>query len=201
MKILKLYQQKPLRLGHKKASKNKLVKLEDKGQLNLFKKKAPKIFSMAEELSPFELAFKQDEQNNDGAKKAYLKAIEKEDRVADAYCNLGIIEAKSGHDVQAIDYFSQALTLFPRHFEAHFNLGNIYFDNENYALARLHYETAIGLNPDDANVYYNLGLVLALQEDITGAINSLSTYVSMVKETDAAPANELIATLKLSNKN
>lgn len=196
--ILKLHQQKPLRLGHKKVSKNKLSKLEDEGQLNLFKKKKAKIISMGEGLSPFDLAFKQDEQNSESARKSYLKAIEEEDRIADAYCNLGIIEAKSANDVKAIDYFSQALLHSPRHYEAHFNLANIYFDNENYPLAKLHYQTAIEIEPNDANVYYNLGLVLALQEEIIESIDSLSNYVSLVKENEATKAKELITTLKLS---
>lgn len=199
-KILKLHQQKPLRLGHKKVNKNKLSKLEDKGQLNLFKKKVPKILSIEEDLSPFEFAFKRDENNDKGAKEAYLQAIAKKDRAADAYCNLGIIEAKSGHDIKAIDYFSQSLALAARHFEAHFNMANIYFDNENYPLAKLHYKTALELEPDDPNVYYNLGLVYALQEEVTAAIEVLSTYVTMVKEHDAAKANELISNLKLSSE-
>ena len=145
--ILKLHQQKPLRLGHKKVNKNKLSKLEDEGQLNLFKKKVPKILSMGEELSPFELAFKHDENNAEGARKAYLKAIKKNDRVADAYCNLGIILSQKDEPAKAIDYLTKSLKENPRHFEAHYNLANVYFDQGNFELAKMHFEVAIEIEP------------------------------------------------------
>jgi Flp pilus assembly protein TadD len=200
MKILKLHQDKPTRLGHKKAKKDQLGKMEAEGQMNLFRKPSPKIISMQPKLSLFEQALQYDENDNDNARKIYMDAIENNDRKADALCNLGIIEAKDGNDVKAIDCFSKALIEDARHFEAHFNLGNIYFDNENYPLARLHYQTALEIEPGDANIYYNLGLVQALQEDIKSSIESLSTYAQMVNKDEAVKANALISQLSMSNK-
>lgn len=200
MNIFKLHQQQPARLGHKKASRNKQGKMEDEGQLNLFRKRVPKIISMPEKLSPFEQAFKDDESGSKNAKKAYLRAIEENDCKADALCNLGIIEAKEGRDVKAIDCFSRALAEEPRHFEAHFNLANIYFDNENYPLAGLHYKTALEIDPNDPNIYFNLGLVQAIQEDTNSAIRSLTTYAGMVSRNDAEKANILITQLAQSKK-
>jgi len=198
--IFKLHQDKPTRLGHKKAKKDNQGTMEAEGQLNLFLKPSLKIISMPKKLSPFEQAFQDDENGNSKARKAYLKAIENNDRKADALCNLGIIEAKDAHDVKAIDCFSQALIEEPRHFEAHFNLANIYFDNENYPLANLHYKTALEIDPDDPNIYFNLGLVQALQEDIKASIESLYTYANMVNKDEAIKANELISQLSLSGK-
>jgi len=200
MNIFKLHPHKPTRLGHKKAKKNNQGKMEAKGQLNLFQKPSPKIIPMSKKLGPFEQALQHDENGNNNARKAYVKAIEDNDRKADALCNLGIIEAKDGHDVRAIDCFSRALIEEPRHFEAHFNLANIYFDNENYPLANLHYKTAMEVDPDDPNIYFNLGLVQALQEDIKEAIDSLSIYANMVNKDEAQKANELISQLSLSGK-
>lgn len=200
MNIFKLHQQKPLRLGHKKASKNKQGKMEEEGQLNLFLKPSPKIISMPQKLGSFEQAFKYDENGNDNAKKAYLQAIEDNDHKADALCNLGIIEAKDGNDVKAIDCFAKALVEEPRHFEAHFNLANIYFDNENYPLANLHYKTALEIDPGDPNIYFNLGLVQALQENVKEAIDSLLTYSKMVGTKEAGRAINLVNQLKDSAK-
>jgi tetratricopeptide (TPR) repeat protein len=201
MKILKLHEHKPLRLGHKKVNKNKLYELENQGQLNLFKKpgKAIKILDFGKELTPFEIAFKADEAENESAPEAYLKSIEQKDRVADAYCNLGIIEAKKGNDIKAIDYFSRALINDARHYETHFNLANIYFDNGNLPLAKLHYQTAIEIEPNDPNIYFNLGLVQALSGDTEEALISLNRYVSMVDQEDSVIARDLIDQLTLSN--
>jgi len=198
--IFKLHQNKPTRLGHKKAKKNKNTQLEEKGQLNLFQKPVAKIFSLEKKLSPFEQAFISDEQGSSKAREYYLTAIDQNDHKADAYCNLGIIEASDGHYVKAIDHFSHALTIEPRHYEAHFNLANLYFDNDDLKLARLHYETAKEIEPNDPNIFFNLGLVQAMQEDIKGAIESLSIYSKMVGEKEALKANEIVNTLELTKK-
>lgn len=199
MKILKLHEHKPLRLGHKKVNKYKITRLENEGQLNLFNKSRsePKIFPMQEKANSFDIAYQKDEEENETAQQAYLKAIANNDRPEDAYCNLGIIEAKKGNDIKGIDYFSRALVIDPRHYEAHFNLANIYFDNENYTLAQLHYKTSLEIEPNDANIYFNLGLVQALMEEIKEAIASLKIFVSLVSEEEAQKANELIN--RLSN--
>lgn len=198
--IFKLHEHKPVRLGHKKAKNSKKQRMEEKGQLNLFEKKAAKIFSLEKKLSPFEQAFIFDEQGHSNARDSYLKAIEENDFPADAYCNLGIIEAHEGNYIKAIDYFSQALTIEPRHYEAHFNLANLYFDNDDLKLARLHYETAKQIEPDDPNIYFNLGLVQAMQEDIKGAIASLSAYSQMVGGQEALKTNDLLSNLSQSQK-
>ena len=200
MNILKLQQRKPARLGHKKARKNKLGKMEAEGQLNLFPRSSPKIISLTDKSGLFEQALLYDESENSKARKAYLEAIENNDRKADALCNLGILEAKDGQDIKAIDCFSKALIEDPRHFEAHFNLANIYFDNENYSLACLHYKTALEIEADDANTYFNLGLVQVLQGNVKEAIDSLSTYSKMVGTKDAAKAIDLVNQLSNTTK-
>ena len=198
--IFKLHKQKPVRLGHKKAKSNKRKQMEEEGQLNLFKKPSPQILSLPKKMSSFELAYLNDEQGNPNAKEAYLKAIEKGDYKADAYCNLGILESHDGNYIKAIDYFSQALTTDPRHYEAHFNLANLYFDNEDLKLAKLHYESAKSIEPDDANIYFNLGLVQAMIGDTSSAIKSLSTYSQMVGNKEAGKAIDLVSQLTHSQK-
>jgi len=198
--IFKLHKEKPVRLGHKKAKNSKKQQMEDKGQQNLFEKSSPQILSLPKKMSAFEQAYLNDEQGNPNAKEAYLKAIEKGDFKTDAYCNLGILEAHAGDYIKAIDYFSLALSTDPRHYEAHFNLANLYFDNEDLKLAKLHYETARSIEPDDANIYFNLGLVQAIIGDISSSIKSLSTYAQMVGNKEAGKAMALVSQLTHSQK-
>lgn len=84
MNIFKLHEQKPVRLGHKKANNDKKSKMEEKGQLNLFEKKPAKIFSIDKKLSAFEQAFVFDENGDTQARELYLKAIEENDCSADS---------------------------------------------------------------------------------------------------------------------
>ncbi|KAA3610700.1 MAG: tetratricopeptide repeat protein [Calditrichaeota bacterium] len=198
--IFKLHKEKPVRLGHKKAKSSKKQQMEDKGQQNLFEKPSPQILSLPKKMSAFEQAYLNDEQGNPNAKAAYLKAVESGDYKADAYCNLGILEAHEGDYVKAIDYFSLALATDPRHYEAHFNLANLYFDNENLKLAKLHYETAKNIEPEDPNIYFNLGLVQAMIGEISSAIKSLSTYSQMVGNKKAGKAIDLVSQLTHSQK-
>ena len=73
-------------------------------------------------LSPFEKALLLHERGESGAVDAYRAAIEAEDYVADAYCNLGILEHEAERVPRAFDCFTTALKHEPRHFETHFNL-------------------------------------------------------------------------------
>lgn len=83
---------------------------------------------------------------------------------ADAYCNLGIMETRAGRTARAFDCFTKSLAHDPRHFEAHYNLGNLYFEEDTLRLARLHYELAAEIDPNSPNLHFNLGLVLTLLE-------------------------------------
>ena len=84
----------------------------------------------------------QEKGDYEGAGDAYRAAIESEDYVADAYCNLGILEHEGGEVPRAFDCFATALKDDPRHFESHYNLATLYFETEDLRLARLHYELA-----------------------------------------------------------
>lgn len=196
-KILHLPAQSPARFGFKRARRRKMDRLEEHGQLNLFSRPA-RILSLAGEIGAFEEAFRLDEKGDDRAAEAYQHAIEEEDCVADAYCNLGILEFRAGRTSRAFDCFTKSLERDPRHFESHYNLGNLYFELGDLQLARHHYEIAAEIDPGFANLYFNLGLVLAILEDFEGAIKALNRYQELVPEEEAGKANELLATLKKS---
>src|SRR6267378_1909111 len=176
----------------KKGCKN----AENPNQLHLFTSPSAQILSLASEFGRFEQALMLDERGDLKAADLYLKAIEEQDCVADAYCNLGIIESKQGNTSKAFDCFTTSLKHDPRHSEAHYNLGNLYFDVNDFRLAQTHYEMAREVDPSFANVYFNLGLVQAINNDFHAAVSALSKYRELVSESEGRIAEELLQNLK-----
>ncbi|HNP17613.1 MAG TPA: tetratricopeptide repeat protein [Fulvivirga sp.] len=191
--------EEPVKLGFKKVRKSRRINLEDFGQLNMFDQQT-KVIALNTHDSYFEQALYFDEQGDELAKEYYWKAIKAGESVADAYCNLGIIESEIDN-VKAIDCFTKCLKEDPRHFEAHYNLANIYSEAGNLDLAKMHYNLAIKLEPDFGSAYYNLGLVLALKEEYEEAIDVLVRFKMMANDDQLGHANKLIETLKRTVNN
>jgi tetratricopeptide (TPR) repeat protein len=191
MKILKLPASDPQKFGPKRAQKKR--KLEEEGQLNLFSGRVLPFHVR----STFEEALRRDEKGDlDGARELYHQAIQKGDTIADAYCNLGIIESGAGNEAKAVNYLTLSLKSDPRHHEAHFNLANIYGEAGNPDLARLHYEIAIEIEPEFPNSYFNLGLLLATEHRYPQAVEALQTYCRLVSEKEQETALELLEKLR-----
>lgn len=145
------------------------------------------------QLSVFEEALLVDDQGDKKlARASYLKAIKEGDSIADAYCNLGILEWQDGNTTKAIDYFTQSLKNDPRHYESHYNLANLYAEVGNYSLAKIHYQIAIEIEPEFANSYFNLGLTLAMNKEFQEAVNILKRYRQMTPGEDHSQTDDLI---------
>ncbi len=188
-----------VKLGFKKARRRKKVNLEDFGQLNLFNSQAKeaKVISISIQENPFEKATEWDEAGNlTKAKEYYQRAIQKGESVADAFCNLGVIQSEEQAYSAAIDSFTRCLKEDPRHFEAHYNLGNVYSEIGNLSLAKVHYELCTAIEPGFASAYYNLGLSLALADDYEAAIIALQKYTQLTHESEHDSANKLIKSLQ-----
>ena len=152
----------------------------------------------------FEQALLFDERGDPKAAELYARAIEEQDCVADAYCNLGIIESQNGNTGKAFDCFTTSLKHDPRHSEAHYNLGNLYFDVNDFRLAQVHYEMASEVDSAFANAYFNLALVQAINNDFSAAVTALGKYQELVSEEEGRIAGELLQSLRKSlaaNKN
>jgi tetratricopeptide (TPR) repeat protein len=185
------------KFGYKRVRKRARA-AENPDQLNLFLQPTAQILNFAPELGCFEQALLLDERGDPKAAESYAKAIEEHDCVADAYCNLGIIESQKGHAAKAFDCFTTSLKHNPRHLEAHYNLGNLYFDVNDFRLAQVHYEMAGEVDPSFANVYFNLALVQAIKNDLGAAVDALTKYQELVSDDDARNADELLQNLKRS---
>jgi tetratricopeptide (TPR) repeat protein len=171
---------------------------DDPNQLDLFLPPPARIASFSPALSPFEQALLCDERGDAHAADLYARAIENQDCVADAFCNLGIIESKRGNTAKAFDCFTASLKHDPRHSEAHYNLANLYFEVNDFRLAQVHYEIAAEVDPTFANVYFNLALVQSLNSELAAAVATLTKYQQLAPADEARHADELLRNLRQS---
>lgn len=163
------------------------IEAELQGQLNLFR---PDVARLARLLTPFEEALLLHEQGDPKAAACYVEAIGEGDNVAEAYCNLAIINLEQGNTAKALDNFTLSLKSDPRHVEAHYNLGNLYYDAGELPLARLHYEAATQIEPGFSLVYFNLALVYHKLGEGAAASAALEKYMHL------EPDDEEIEALK-----
>jgi tetratricopeptide (TPR) repeat protein len=188
-KVVKFPIQPPEKFGFRPVRKKRETPPPKHGQLNLFL--GAKIVKL-NQLSAFEEALLLDERDDKSAKDHYLKAIKEGDSIADAYCNLGIIESKLRNYPKAIDAFTLSLKEDPRHFESHYNLANLYAELGNLPLAKVHYQMSINIEPEFPNSYFNLGLTLAMNQEINDGVQALLEYRRLTTAEDHAQVDELI---------
>ena len=188
----------PAKFGLKRVRRRKGK--ENPDQLDLFAAKDAAILTLPMPArSPFEDALIHDEEGEDEtARELYARAIAEGDCTADAHCNLGVIESKEGHASVAFGCFKEALKRDQQHWETHYNLGNLYFDSQEYRPARMHFELAAELEPSFRNIYFNLGLTLTIAEDYQASIDALSTYRELAPEAEGSHADDLLASLEAS---
>jgi tetratricopeptide (TPR) repeat protein len=183
------------KFGFKRVLRRKAARMEAEGQLNLFtapieeaaigfgRGRRSNVVRFPTAVSPFEEA---------------LQAITDGDSVADAYNNLGIIECRRGSVDKAFNCFTNALESDPRHFEAHYNVANLYFETGDLRLAKLHYGIAGEIRPTDPKLFFNLALLNTLKGDFRAAITALSIYRELAPRADDVPADELLGILRRS---
>lgn len=172
----------------------KQVEAELQGQLNLFRVETPSVTRL---LTPFEEALLLHEQGDTAAAEHYLEAIKEGDNVAEAYCNLGIINLERSQISSALDNFTLSLKNDPRHVEAHYNLANLYYDAGDLSLAKLHYEAAAQIEPGFSLVYFNLSLVYHKLGDLDSASATLEKYLQLEPDDeDLEVLNRLLKAMK-----
>ena len=179
----------PEKFGLQRARRKKEKEIKP-GQLPLFT--GGKVVRL-NQLSLFEEALLIDDHGDiRTARLHYQKAIEGGDCIADSYCNLGIIESQDGNYSKGIDCFTLCLKHEPRHYEAHYNLANLYAEVGNLSLAKVHYRISIEIEPGFSNCYFNLGLALAMNKEYNEAIEVLTRYKSLTPGEDHHQTDDLI---------
>lgn len=166
------------------------IEAELQGQLSLFRAEEAQITHL---LTPFEEALMLHEQGDPKAEEYYLEAISEGDNVAEAYCNLALINLERSDATKALDQLTHSLKHDPRHVEAHYNLANLYYDHGDFPLARLHYEAAAQIEPAFSLVYFNLALVYHRFSNVTAAVAALARYRELAPDdTDIEALDELL---------
>jgi tetratricopeptide (TPR) repeat protein len=155
------------------------IEAELQGQLSLFRAEPSRLARL---LTPFEEALLLHEQGDPTAADHYQEAINEGDNVAEAHCNLGILNLEQGQLTKALDNFTLSLKNDPRHVEAHYNLANLYYDAGDFHLARLHYEAAANIEPGFSLVFFNLSLVYHKLGDLAAASATLEKYSQLEPE-------------------
>jgi tetratricopeptide (TPR) repeat protein len=183
------------RLGYSRVRKRGR-QVDDPNQLDLFLPPPARVTPFTSALSPFEQALLADERGDPNAAELYASAIEQQDCMPDAFCNLGILESKKGNTARAFDCFTTCLKHDPRHSEAHYNLANLYFEVNDFRLAQIHYEMAAEVDPTFANAFFNLALVQSLNNELSSAITTLTRYQQLVTAAEAQQAEELLRNLR-----
>lgn len=180
--------------GFRKARRRKRVNLEDYGQLNLFDQPAEaRVISLTEEGNPFETALVLEEDGDlENARKYYDKAIARHEHLADAHCNMGILDSQENLYSSALNHFTLSLTANPRHLETHYNLGYLYSEIKNLPLARVHYELALQIDPSFSSIYYNLALVHIELEEYLLAEQRLMEYKALTTGLENEQAGALL---------
>lgn len=198
-RVIKFPVTPPEKMGPKKVKRRKKKPdPEDFGQLNLFAQpeNEAKVINLPKANGFFEEALILDEEGHPDAEKYYLLAIENDDLIEDSYCNLGIMKSQQKEFSKSINYLTKCLQVNPRHFEAHYNLANVYSEIGNFELAKMHYEVSIEIEPEFSNTYYNLGLVLISMKEYKTAIDVIDKYIELSPGNDHKIAFELVKTLK-----
>ena len=192
-KVVKVHIVPPVKLGARKVRKSKREKMEEMGQLNMFDQL--KIVSFPQSGNFFDEALTLDEEGDPRAKEYYLKAIEHSHSIADAYCNLGILMWQQEELAKAVDCLTKSLKENPRHYEAHYNLANVYSESGSLDMAKIHFEVAIEINPDFPNSHYNLGLVYISQGRYKEAIPHIRNFVNLSPGSEHKEIHKLLETL------
>ncbi|MEJ2247841.1 MAG: tetratricopeptide repeat protein [Acidobacteriota bacterium] len=176
------------------------IELEMQGQLNLFPEKEGRLITLPLRRSPFEEALLLHERGDDMAQEMYQLAIFEDECVADAYCNLGVLEFEKNNTPKAFDCFTNALKHDPRHFESHYNLAHIYFEAEDYRLAHFHYEISAVLEPNSISVHFNLGLIYAAKGDLDAAVDELNKAKECSTGEEQVQIEEMLGSLREAAK-
>ncbi|XP_051787402.1 LOW QUALITY PROTEIN: protein O-mannosyl-transferase TMTC3 [Erpetoichthys calabaricus] len=163
-------------------------------------------------ISRGELLLKMNKPNE--ARDAYLRALELDSANADLWYNLAIVNIEMKEPSEALKNFNQALELNPKHKLALFNSALLMQESGDARLrpeAKRRFLLYVEQDPNDANGYFNLGMLamddnnnddaekwmkkaIQMQHGFRSALFNLALlYSQMGRELDALPVlNELL---------
>lgn len=101
-----------------------------------------------------------------------------EDEAAEWFARGVALEEDPATQTEALAAYQKVLEFQPSHAAAHINLGTLYYNRQDFALAEKHYRAALQSDPRYALAYFDLGNVL----DETGRVQEgIRTYKMAVQ--------------------
>jgi tetratricopeptide (TPR) repeat protein len=94
---------------------------------------------------------------------------------------------------QAMDLYRRILALRPKHAAAAINLGTIYYNQREFALAEQHYRRATEADPEYALAFFDLGNVLDELKRLPDAVEAYQRAVALVPQYADAHYNLALA--------
>ncbi len=99
--------------------------------------------------------------------------------VAELFARGIALEEDPGTQNEAILIYSKVLEMDANHAAAHINLGTLYYNRQEYALAEKHYRSAIEIDSRYALAYFDLGNVLDETGRVCEAIAAYKTAIQL----------------------
>lgn len=117
--------------------------------------------------------------------------------VAELFVRGIALEENSNTHNEAIATYQRVLEMDPEHAAAHINLGTLFYNRQDYALAEKHYRSAIEIDPRYALAYFDLGNVLDETGRVPEAIQSYKTALQLAPTYGDAHYNLALAFEKI----
>jgi tetratricopeptide (TPR) repeat protein len=112
----------------------------------------------------------------DGAREAYQRAIDIDPEMSDAYVNLGRLLHDAGDLDEALRCYRRALESAPDDPVVHYNFALVLEDAGDMSAARMHYHEAVEIDPNFADAHFNLGRLLERIGRRSQALRHLLAY-------------------------
>ncbi len=120
-------------------------------------------------------------------------AIQLNPNYGDAYHNLANTYQQMGETDKAIENYQTALSFNPNLWQSHQSLGTIYFIiQEEFELAKQEFEKAIKINPQNSNLFSNLGIIYLKLEKEEKAKESFSKVLQIDPQNERAKQELLL---------
>lgn len=117
--------------------------------------------------------------------------------IAELFARGIALEENPGTQAEAIVVYQKVLEMDPEHAAANINLGTLYYNRQEYALAERHYRIAIGIDPRYALAYFDLGNVLDETGRVSEAIQAYNTALQLAPTYGDAHYNLALAYEKI----
>ena len=130
----------------------------------------------------------------------YIRVRQLNPDFGDVLVNMGIIYAKQGNQVEAVNLFNSALSLKPGSKHVHYNLAVALQAQGKLEEAMTHYREVLRLDPENIGAHYNLGVTLMDLKRWDEAASHFSEAVRLDPELDDALRNLQICIRQKGNR-